>query len=125
MRQEHIDLDRVNALSKEDSALNHAQLLEQQATMFQEMENCLKMNFLTSMADLAQSYEDDEKKDDPTPPELTAALASTNATNSKEDKLIKMIEMLTKKIDRLETKDIQRDISDKENINPRTGKPFR
>ena len=125
MRQEHIDLDRVNALSKEDSALNHAQLLEQQATMFQEMEKRLKMNLITSMADFAQLYEEDEKKEDPAPPELTAALASTTSNNNKEDKLIKMIEMLTKKVDRLEAKEIQQDATDKENINPRTGKPFR
>lgn len=127
MRKEHIKLDHVNALAKDESSLNHTQLLEQQASMFHEMEERFKMNLINSMADFAQSHdEEEEKKEDPASSELTATLTTTTSKKRKnEDKLIPMIEMLTKKVDRLEAKDSQNDVINKENINTRTGKPFR
>ena len=35
---EHLSLDKVNALNKDDSSINHVDILAQQETMFKEME---------------------------------------------------------------------------------------
>ena len=132
MRDEHTALDQVNALSKQESALNHVDFLAQQETMFNQMEERLKANLVESINDFAQAYEDNEtntpplKEDETTTTDFTAALSTiTGNSNKQNEKFNKLFDALIKRIDTLEKKCPVANDEDKENINPRTNKPYR
>ena len=54
-REEHLDLDRVNALAKEESSLNQVDLLTQQEEMMENMENRLKLNLVKAITEFVEN----------------------------------------------------------------------
>ena len=134
-RAEHLALDKVNALEKQDSSLNQVEILEQQEQMFEKMEERLKINLINTITNFAQAYDDSPPT--PPPPEpkeqdntsLTSALSTITNNSSKQNaKLIKLFDGLCKKVDSLETKLGKNNNSSSEkenNVNPRTGRPWK
>ena len=142
--KEHFELDKVNALSKQESVLNHTALFEQQADMFQQIEEQLKLNFITTINNMAMNIvaTDEEtphagskniptatiseKHEDTTA--VTSALSTITNNSSKQTKeILQLFNGLSKKLDNLEQKCT---VSTKENtrppnINPTTGRPWR
>ena len=134
-RAEHLALDKVNALTKEDSTLNRVELLEQQEQMFEKMEERLKINIINTITNFAQAYEESPPTPltpptkEPNTTSLTSALSTiTNNSSKQNNKLLKLFDGLCKKVDSLETKlgNTKNTSTDKDNgINPRTGRPWK
>ena len=127
-----MDLDRINALAKEESSLNQVDLLAQQEEMMENMENRLKLNLVEAITEFAEKFE--EKKpsasnDDDDKTSITSALSAITDTTSSNEQLLKILTSLSKKVDRLEAKctpaTASQSENDNEHINPRTGQPWR
>ena len=62
--KEHLELDKVDALSKQDLSLNHTALLKKQANMLGKMEECIKANMVDTINHMAMNYADTHKEND-------------------------------------------------------------
>lgn len=132
-RQEHLDLDKVNALAKRDLHLNHTEFMAQHTEFLGEMESRLKTNLADAITQFANAYETDtsppDDKED-TATEMTSALSTiTGNLNKQTKKMLKLVEGLCKKVDELSASHNNNNSGNggdnKGNVNPRTGKPWR
>ena len=130
-RDEHLELDKVNALTKKESTLNHTEFLVQHTELLGEMESCLKLNLAEAITTFANAYEKQEAptvddKDD-TSTEITSALSTiTGNSNKQTEQMMKLFQGLCKKVDALA--EMHKNNGNESNnpvLNPRTGKPWR
>ena len=132
-RKEHLELDKVDALSKQESSLNHAALLQQQATMFEQMEERIKDNMVDTINNMANQYTNDhesekeEKYDDMSA--MQSALSTITGNSSKSNKeMKKFFELMFKKMENLEKKCDKGNITPSTEtslVNPKNGKAWR
>lgn len=133
-REEHLELDKVDALSKDESSLNQVAFMNKQEEVLENMEARLKINLMETINDFADKFQDqtpdeDESKGNET--DITSALSTiTGNTNKQHDKMMKMFEALAKKVDRIDNKcgsatPSNNNNDNAENINPRTGRAYR
>ena len=102
-RQEHLDLEKVNALTKQETSLNHAAFMSQQEKLIEQMETRLKANLVEAIGNFAAAYEEDtasnENTDDKenTPPDLVSALSTiTGNSNKQMEHMMKLSEGMCK-----------------------------
>ena len=129
--QEQLDLDKVNALTKQDSSLNQVDFLNEQRQVMEQMESRLKLNLVEAINSFAEAYED-SKPPASDPDDSISDLASANSatitrTNKSEDAMLKLLQGLCKKVEDLSSnqKTCPPADQDKENVNPRTGRAWR
>ena len=59
-RQEHLDLDKVGALTKQTTSLNHSKIMAQQEKLIDQMEARLKLNLVEAINQFATTYQEPE-----------------------------------------------------------------
>ena len=127
-RQEHLELDRVNGLTKEDSNLNHLEFMAKQEKLMADMESRLKLNLVDAITTFAETCDEEPTKSDDATAEMTSALSTiTGNSNQKMDQMMKMFQGLCKKVDDLAAaqQGPATKLNNKENVNPRTGRAWR
>ena len=94
-REEHLDLEKVNALTKKESTLNHTEFLAQHTELRGKMESCLKLNLAEAINAFANAYDTNDppptvgKEDKAT--ELTSVLSTiTGNSNKQTEKMMKL-----------------------------------
>ena len=130
MRQEHSELTAVGALNIQQSSLNEVKLLqtlnEHQEQMSQRLDEHFKVNFIEaltqfnqienqSFSDVSSSY---------TPPPAAANAVQYSPSNDTIEQLLATVRDLSSKVESLTSKN-QSYKNVKNEINPRTGKPFK
>ena len=107
-RQEHLDLEKVNALTKQETSLNHAVFMSQQEKLIEQMKARLKANLVKAIGDFAAAYEEDSASNEDnndkenTPPDLVLALSTiTGNSNKQMEQMMKMFKGMCKKVDTL------------------------
>ena len=132
---EHLALDQVDALAKNESTLNQIDFMNKQEEVLENMEARLKLNLVEAISEFADKFNDAStlpSNDDNKENEDNSALSTITGQTSKKqnDPFMKMFEALCKKVDRIEAKCERVPLNDGDNndnakINPRTGRPFR
>ena len=83
-RQEHLDLDKVTALAKAESSMNHTKILNQQQKLIEDMETRMKANLVDALTDFASAYEDEKPTEcnKHTNSDLASALLTINGNSN-------------------------------------------
>ena len=128
--QEHLDLDMVGGLAKADSSLNHTALLTQQSKLIKDLEARLKLNLVETLREFANKYKEETPPDNipDQQDEFASALSTISGNSTKQtDQMMKLFHKLCKKVDDLASQKSTPTTTEtnKENINPRTGKQYR
>ena len=133
-REEHLELDKVDALSKDESSLNQVAFMNKQEEVFENMEARLKINLVEAINDFAEKFQDqtsDEEESNGNATDVTSVLSTiTGNTNKQHEKMMKLFEALSKKVEHIDAKcsgtpSNENNDTTGSNINPRTGRPYR